>query len=109
MKKTLAFAFALLLLLAAAPALRAGEGEVTLSGKIACGHCTLKLEGLTSCQDIFVAERDGQSVNYWLVKNDVAKEFGHTCAGEKKVTVTGKILDQDGHTWIEASKIEKIG
>lgn len=109
MKKTLAFAFAVLLLLAAAPALRAGDGEVTLSGKIACGHCTLKLEGVTSCQDVFVAEQDGESVNYWLVKNDVAKEFGHTCAGEKKVTVTGKLLEKDGRSWIEASKIEKIG
>ncbi|HSM50253.1 MAG TPA: DUF6370 family protein [Thermoanaerobaculia bacterium] len=109
MKKTFALAFALLLLLAAAPAVRAGDGEVTLSGKIACGHCTLKLEGLTSCQDVFVVEQDGQSVNHWLVKNDVAKQFGHTCAGEKKVTVTGKLLEKDGQSWIEASKIEKIG
>jgi len=86
----------------------AGEGakEVTLTGNIACAHCTLKLEGVKECQDVLVVDgKDGG--NYFLVKNDALKQFGHTCQGQKAAKVTGTVATKDGKMWLTASKVEK--
>ena len=50
----------------------AGEKEktVTLSGSVACAHCTLKLAGVKECQDVLVVSGEGAG-QYYLVKNDV--------------------------------------
>ncbi len=101
---------ALMVVVAAGLALLAYAGEnektVTLSGKIACAHCTLKLEGVKECQDVLVvAGKDGG--NYFLVKNEALEKFGHTCQGQKAATVTGKVTTKDGKMWLAATKIEK--
>jgi hypothetical protein len=81
--------------------------EVTLAGKMMCGKCTLKAEGLEKCQDVVVSTAaDGSRSVYWLVKNDVADAAGHMCRGEKAVTVTGSVAERDGKHWLTASKID---
>jgi hypothetical protein len=105
MKKTIVASLAALLLLVGVTAALAAD-PVTLTGKIACAHCTLKLEGVTSCQDVLVVEKDGKPTYYYVAKNEVAKSFGHVCSGEKKATVTGTLSEKDGKTWIEASEIK---
>lgn len=107
MKNALRLTLALAVLLTVASVARAHDHEVTLSGKMACAHCTLKTEGVKSCQDALVVDKDGQSTLYFFAKNEVAKKFGHVCSGEKHVTVTGKVTEKDGKKWIEASKIEE--
>jgi hypothetical protein len=107
MKRLALFACALAVVLGlSAAALASDAKEVTLTGKIACAHCTLKLEGVTSCQDVLVVEKDGKPTYYYVAKNEVAKSFGHVCSGEKKATVTGTLSEKDGKTWIEASEIK---
>ncbi len=86
----------------------AGEQEktVTLSGNVACAHCTLKLAGVKECQDVLVVSGEGGG-NYFLVKNDVLEKFGHTCQGQKAAKVTGTVTKKDGKMWLAATKMEK--
>lgn len=104
----LALAVALVLLAAAAYATDA-PAPVTLNGKIACAHCTLKLEGVKECQDVLVVEKDGQPTYYYVVKNDTAKKFGHVCNGYKGAVVTGTVTTKDGKQWIEPTRMEAQG
>jgi len=109
MKKT--GTIALMVMVAAGLAFLAYAGEqekaVTLSGNIACAHCTLKLEGVKECQDVLVvAGKDGG--NYFLAKNDVLDKFGHTCQGQKPAKVTGTVTKKDGKMWLAATKMEKV-
>ena len=108
MKRTGQIAMILAFALGLAVLAYAGEGEkeVTLTGNIACAHCTLKVEGVTECQDVLVVDgKDGG--NYFLVKNDALKQFGHACKGQKAAKVTGTVAEKDGKMWLTASKLEK--
>ena len=106
----IALALAVVLLAATATFAADAAAPVTLTGKIACGHCTLKLEGLKDCQDVLVVTgADGKPSYYYVVKNDVAKKFGHVCKSEKGATVTGTLTEKDGKQWIEPTQIEGQG
>jgi len=90
-----------------------GEGhdhaakDVTVSGTISCGKCSLHKAGLTECQDVLsVAGEDGKTTEYYLVKNDVMEKFGHGCKGEKAATVAGTVSEKDGKMWLTAKKVE---
>jgi hypothetical protein len=101
-KLALLAAFALTLAVAA----RAGD-EVTLTGDVACAHCTLKKPGVTACQDVLVVT-GAKAGEYYIAKNAVAEAFGHVCGGRKPARVTGKVVEKDGKKWIEASKMEAV-
>ena len=88
-------------------AAQAADAPVTLTGKIACAHCTLKEPGVKDCQDVLVVEGENAG-KYYLVQNDALKKFGHTCRGYKAARVTGVVTEKDGKKWIEATSIEKI-
>jgi hypothetical protein len=96
-----------ILVLAMASIAPAGD-QVTLTGKIACAHCTLKKPGVTKCQDVLVVT-GAQAGEYYITKNAVAEAFGHVCGGMKPAKVTGKVSEKDGRKWIEASKMEEVG
>jgi hypothetical protein len=85
--------------------------DKTLSGSIMCAKCTLKKADAKECQDVLVVKDDkGAATEYYITKNDVSKEFGHTCTGEKPATVTGAVSEKDGKKWVTATKIvEKKG
>jgi hypothetical protein len=88
-------------------ALAEQEEAITLSGEMMCAKCTLKVEGVTKCQDVLVAEGDdGEEAHYYIVKNEVAEKAGHTCASKRPVTATGTVAEQDGKIWLTASRIE---
>jgi hypothetical protein len=101
--------FVALVAVALAGVVAAGDKghDVKLQGKMACAHCTLKLEGVNSCQDALVVtdNNNGETV-YFFAKNDVLEKSGHACKEAKQVAVTGTVSEKDGRKWITATKIE---
>ena len=74
--------------------------EVTISGDLVCGHCTL--HALESCGVALKGEHE----NYFLVKNDESDKVFDKRHNGLKATVTGTVEEKDGKKWITASKIE---
>jgi hypothetical protein len=84
--------------------------EMTLNGSVMCAKCKLKKADAKECQDVLVVKSDqGATVEYYVAKNAVSKEFGHVCNGETAATVTGEVTEKDGKKWIAPSKMEKKG
>lgn len=109
MKKVLLTGFAGLLLLAlATPSFAADTGagkERTYKGEAKCAKCMLK-EG-DKCQTVVQVGKGEKKVTYYLVDNDVAKNFhDDVCKEAKKVTVTGTVKKVHGKNELTASKIE---
>src|SRR5437773_12421543 len=106
MKKSLAVA-AVMALLFGATTLRsvAADKAVTITGEGKCAKCSLK--ETKECQNVIQAEKGGKMVNYYLVDNDVSKEFhGKLCKESKKVTATGTVKEVDGKWQLTPTKIE---
>ena len=105
--------FRLLIALAAVATLAgfayAGEEAktVTVTGKIVCAKCVLQKADAKECQNVLVAEESGKTVEYYIAKNALSEEFGHTCMGEKQVIATGTVSEKDGKTWITPTKMDQ--
>jgi hypothetical protein len=106
MKNLLSPSAALALLLGlCSSALAAGGKEITVEGKGCCAKCCLKVA--TDCQDAVTVEKDGKKTTYFLVDNDVAKQFhDNICKGVKPVSVTGVCQKVGDQLQLTASKIE---
>ena len=107
MKKSLALVAGVAAVLLAAATVRtlAAEPNVTITGEGKCAKCALK--ETKECQNVIQAEKDGKMVNYYLVANDVSKEFhGKLCKESKKVTATGTAKEVDGKWQLTPTKIE---
>ncbi len=111
MKKIIASALAavagLLLIGLTTPAF-AAEGKVeTISGDCKCGKCAL--HETAKCQNVIQVEKDGKTVNYYLVQNDISKGFhDNVCKDTKKVTATGTVEEVDGKMQMTVTKIEEV-
>ena len=82
--------------------------DVTLTGKVVCAKCMLQRADAKECQNVFVVtDEGGKTSEYYVVNNEVAKQFGHACKTEKPAVVTGQVTEKDGKTWITASKMEE--
>ena len=107
--KKLKLLIALLAGLAMAGATTAlAASEVTITGNMVCGKCTLHETEV--CQNVVQVTEDGKTVNYYLKDNDISKaEHGAICkGGSEKVTVTGKVKEKDGKKILTATKIEVV-
>ena len=80
--------------------------KVTVTGDMVCGKC--KLQITDKCQTVVQVQKDGQTVNYFLVDNETAKAaHGDICNGSsKQVTVMGCVVEKDGKQVFTACKIE---
>ena len=97
-----------LLLAVTAPRLFAGDGtnqEVTVTGTMVCGKCTLHLT--KECQNVVQVQKDGKTINYFLTQNDVSKAaHDPVCDGSsEKVTATGTVTEKDGQETMTPTKI----
>ena len=89
----------------AAPAWAADE---TLKGDMVCAKCFLKKPDAKECQDVLlVTNATGEPTEYYVTKNDVAKESGEACTTKIPATITGTVSEKDGRKWITATKIVK--
>lgn len=102
--------YALLAALLAAVAAPVHAAEETFDGSLVCAKCTLKRPDAKECQDVLVVtSAEGAKTEYYITKNDVARQAGEVCTQEVKATVTGTVSQKDGRNWLTASKIEKRG
>jgi hypothetical protein len=106
---TLTLAAGLLLAFGAARSFASDASkEVTITGSMVCGKCTL--HETKSCQNVVQVETDGKTVNYYLKQNDVSKAaHDPICGGgSEKVTVTGTVKEKDGKVILTPTKIDVI-
>ena len=89
----------------AAPVWAADE---TLKGDMVCAKCFLKKPDAKECQDVLLVKNaTGEPTEYYVTKNDVAKESGEACTTKIPATITGTVSEKDGRKWITATKIVK--
>ncbi len=81
-------------------ALAAEQKEVTVTGEVVCGHCTLK--AVKECAPAIKA----QDASYLLTKNEESDKLFDKRDKGVTVTVTGVLEEKDGQKWITASKVE---
>ncbi|MGO8838772.1 MAG: DUF6370 family protein [Limisphaerales bacterium] len=95
-------------LLAADAASQDSSKEITITGNMVCGKCTL--HETKSCQNVVQVVKDGKTVNYYLKQNDVSKAaHDPVCHGDsEKVTVTGTVTEKDGKQIMTPTKIEPV-
>ena len=99
----------LLLLAIATPTFGAqAPKEKTITGEAKCAKCMLK--ETDKCQTVIQMEnKNGKTVNYYVVHNEVSKAFHqNVCTEAKKVTATGRVKKVDGKNEFTASKIELV-
>ncbi|MFZ1074436.1 MAG: DUF6370 family protein [Verrucomicrobiia bacterium] len=89
-------------------AFAADTNQVTITGTMVCGKCTL--HETKSCQNVVQVSQDGKTVNYYLKQNDVSKAaHDPICGGSsEKVTVTGTVKEKNGKEMMTPSKIDVI-
>ena len=82
--------------------------EVTIKGEGKCAKCSLK--ETEKCQNVIEREgKNGRKVKYYIVDNDMAKEFHkNICKETKKVTATGTVKKVDGKNEMTITKIEVV-
>ena len=86
----------------------ASTNEVTITGSMVCGKCTL--HETKNCQNVVQVSQDGKTVNYYLKQNDVSKAaHAPICGGSSEtVTVTGTVKEKDGKEMMTPTKIDVI-
>ena len=114
MKKLIVSGIASLVLLAlATPSFAADSGkdkEKTITGQAMCAKCVLKEKDADKCQTVIQVEnKNGRKVNYYVMDNDVAKDFHeNVCKEAKKVKATGTTKRVEGKIQFTATKIELV-
>ena len=73
-----------------------------------CAKCVL--HETKECQNVLQIQKDGKTVNYYLVQNDISKAFHDNICGTtgEKVTATGKVSEKDGKQVMTVSKIDPV-
>lgn len=100
--RKLLFAVSFLLIVWAAPTIRAEE--VTLKGKVTCAKCDLGIS--KECQTVVVVKADGKDVIYQF---DAAGEAAHhkeICKKPQEGSVTGVVSTEGDKHMIKVSKVE---
>lgn len=97
-----------LLAVLATPSFAADKKEVTITGNMVCGKCTL--HETKSCQNVVQVMNGTNTVNYYLKQNDVSKAAHDPICngGSEKVTVTGTVKEKNGKEMMTPSKIEPM-
>jgi len=82
--------------------------DVTITGTMVCGKCTL--HETKECQNVVQVMQGTNTVNYYLKNNDVSKAaHDPICSGgSEKVTVTGTVKEKKGKEMMTPTKIDVI-
>jgi hypothetical protein len=82
--------------------------EVTVTGNMVCGKCTL--HETAACQNVIQVQQDGKTVNYYLTKNDLSDAMHEdVCHSDgEKVTATGTVAVVDGKENLTVTKLTTV-
>jgi len=98
----------LVLVALATPTFAAEKGkEKTITGEAKCAKCAMK--ETSKCQTVIETEgkHGGKPVLYYVVNNDIAKDFHkNVCTETKKVKAVGTVKKVDGKNELELTKID---
>ena len=90
---------------AAKPDKKPAGPEVTLSGEMVCGKCTLN--ETKKCQNVLKVTEAGKETKYYLAQNEAAKtNHEHVCSAPAKATVKGVVSEDAGKKVLTASEIK---
>ncbi len=109
MKKNITVLLAGIALVGATTVALAAGKEITITGNMVCGKCTL--HETKECQNVVQVMQDGKTVNYYLKQNKVSKAaHAPICdaGNSEKVTVTGTVKEKDGKEMMTPTKIEVV-
>ena len=86
----------------------AASKEVTITGSMVCGKCTL--HETKECQNVVQVAKGRQNRQLLPAQNDVSKaSHKAVCGGSsEKVTVTGTVTEKDGKQMMTPTKIEPV-
>ena len=83
----------------------AQEKAKTIRGEGACAKCSLK--ETSTCQNAVKVKEGGKTVTYYLVHNQVSKDFhNNICTSTAKVVATGTVKEANGKLEMTPAKIE---
>lgn len=83
----------------------AKDKEVTLKGDAKCAMCQLH-EG-SACQTVIQTQKNGKTETYYVVDNDVSKNFHEdVCQHTQKVVAKGTVHTANGKQEVTLTKIE---
>jgi uncharacterized protein (TIGR02271 family) len=81
--------------------------ETTITGDCLCAKCQLKKTA--ACQNAIQVKDGTKTLTYYLVANDVSKNFHeNVCMESKKVTANGTVKEVDGKIEFTATKMELV-
>ena len=76
---------------------------VTLTGKVTCAKCELKLE--QECATVIVVNENGKDAVYYFDKKSHKANHDAICRTGKEGTVTGTLSEKGGKKYIAVTKI----
>ena len=85
------------------------NSEMTITGMMVCGKCTL--HETPECQNVVQVAQDGKTVNYYLKMNAVSKAAHDAicpAGSSEKVAVTGTVKEKKGKEMMTPTKIDVI-
>ena len=77
--------------------------EVTLTGKIACAKCELKIA--KDCATVIVVKEGGKDTVYYFDEKSHKANHDAICQMGKEGTVTGTLSEKDGKKYIAVTKV----
>jgi hypothetical protein len=86
-----------------APSTTQAAKDVTLTGKITCAKCELKLE--KDCATVIVVKEGGKDTVYYFDEKSHKANHDAICQVGKEGTVTGALSEKDGKKYIAVTKI----
>jgi hypothetical protein len=104
MRSALKMVFCVAVLTALTLTVAAQNKEVTLTGKITCPKCDLKIE--KDCATVIVVNENGKDVIYYLDAKSSKANHDVICQAAKQGSVTGVVSEKGGKKTIVATKVD---
>ena len=96
------------MILAGTAGLALAANVVTITGNMVCAKCVL--HETSTCQNVVQVTQGTNTVNYYLIQNDVSTNAHPAiCGGStEKVTVTGTVKKKHGKEMMTATTIDVV-